>query len=59
MKEYVDFEIRFVAPDEARSVIIVQGPGGDADGVCILPTNDAAFQVLLAALVVSRSMRRG
>jgi hypothetical protein len=49
-QEYIDFEIQIGALSESRYAVSVHGPGGDASGALVLPTNDPTYQALAARL---------
>jgi predicted ATPase len=48
--QYLDFEITISAAGDARYAVAVSGPGGDASGTLLLPTDDSGFQALIARL---------
>src|SRR5215813_4046235 len=48
--QYVDFEVHVSALSASRYSVAVSGPGGDASGALLLPTDDPTFQALVARL---------
>jgi predicted ATPase len=48
--QYVDFEVHISALSAARYAVAVSGPGGEASGALLLPTDDPTFQALTARL---------
>jgi predicted ATPase/Tfp pilus assembly protein PilF len=48
--QYVDFEVHISPLSASRYAVAVSGPGGDASGALLLPTDDPTFQALTARL---------
>ena len=48
--QYVDFEVHVSPLSASRYAVAVSGPGGDASGALLLPTDDPIFQALAARL---------
>src|SRR5689334_13043921 len=48
--QYVDFEIQISPLSASRYAVSVSGPGGDASGALVLPTDDDAYQALAGRL---------
>src|SRR5690242_7096907 len=48
--QYVDFEVHVSPLSASRYSVAVTGPGGDASGALLLPTDDPIFQALTARL---------
>src|SRR5215212_5085052 len=48
--QYVDFEVHVSSLSASRYAVAVSGPGGDASGALLLPTDDPVFQALAARL---------
>ncbi|HEU5100005.1 MAG TPA: CHAT domain-containing protein, partial [Roseiflexaceae bacterium] len=48
--QYVDFEVHVSPLSASRYSVAVSGPGGDASGALLLPTDDPTFQLLAARL---------
>ena len=56
--QYVDFEVHVSPLSASRYAVAVSGPGGDASGALLLPTDDPIFQALAARLAASTPTRR-
>ena len=48
--EYLDFEIQISPLSESRYAVSVSGPGGDASGALVLPSNDPTYLALAEQL---------